>query len=110
MAVITLTQGQQTTVDEQDLELVRKYKWYALKVASGSYYATTQIQTEDGHKRLYLHRLLMNPPAGLVVDHIDGNPLNNSRSNLRVCTQAQNLSAYRKPYKNKAYSKYRGVY
>jgi len=110
MATITLTQGQQTTVDEQDLELVSKHKWCALKVASGSYYATTHVAVAKGkQRRVYLHRLITQAQAGLVVDHIDGNTLNNSRSNLRVCSHAQNLGAFRRQ-KSKNTSKYRGVY
>jgi len=38
-----------------------------------------------------MHRYLMNYPEGMVVDHIDGNSLNNSRKNLRVITQGENV-------------------
>lgn len=38
-----------------------------------------------------LHRLLTNAPAGKVVDHIDGDPTNNTRANLRVCSHAENM-------------------
>lgn len=38
----------------------------------------------------YLHRWLMKPPKGMVVDHINGNILDNRRKNLRVCTRKEN--------------------
>lgn len=50
----------------------------------------------------------MQPPKGYVVDHIDGNPLNCSRRNLRICTQAQNNANARKRKDNK--SGYKGVF
>lgn len=37
-----------------------------------------------------LHRAIMNPPVHLVVDHINGNPFDNRRENLRLCTYAAN--------------------
>ncbi len=55
-----------------------------------------------------MHRLIMNAPAGLVVDHIDGNSLNNRKTNLRICTQAQNIHNSR-PRRNRS-SKYKGVF
>lgn len=44
---------------------------------------------KDGKKQ-YLHRYLTGAPKGMVVDHINGNKLDNRLSNLRVCTQQQN--------------------
>jgi hypothetical protein len=58
------------------------------------------------YRTLYLHRLILgvNHPK-LVVDHIDGNPLNNSRENLRVCTSRENSRNMGK----RTGAKYRGV-
>lgn len=41
-------------------------------------------------KRQYIHRIIMNAPKGLVVDHINHNTLDNRKSNLRICTSTEN--------------------
>ena len=56
-----------------------------------------------------IHRLIMNFPDKRIIDHIDGNPYNNRKSNLRVVTQRENMQNIRKPNK-KTSSKYIGVY
>jgi hypothetical protein len=83
---ITLTKGKYAIVDAADFEELNKYKWHALEVAGG-YYAARH---EKG-KIILMHRQIMQPPPGMVVDHVDGNRANNSRENLRICTQRQNL-------------------
>jgi hypothetical protein len=55
-----------------------------------------------------LHRLIMTCPPGMVIDHIDGNKLNNKRNNLRVCTRQQNTFNSKRNAKNN--SGYKGVY
>jgi len=42
-----------------------------------------------------LHRFILDAPIGVQVDHKDGNPLNNTRENLRLCSQSQNLQNQR---------------
>lgn len=69
-------------------------------------YAYVVIQVDKKPK--LLHRLIMGEPELMVVDHINGNTLDNRRHNLRICTQAQNL-ANRKKNSNWKYSKYKGV-
>lgn len=56
-----------------------------------------------------MHREIATPTADETVDHRDGNPLNNQRSNLRVCTQALNL-ANRRAIVGKTLSRFKGVY
>ena len=65
-------------ISDDDFYKVSKYKW----TLSGKYIRSTT--------RIYIHRLLTNCPKGLDVDHIDRNPLNNKRENLRVVTRAEN--------------------
>jgi hypothetical protein len=53
-----------------------------------------------------MHREIAGAPKGMVVDHIDGNELNNRRSNLRVCTVSQNHQNRRRTWGR---SRYKGV-
>jgi hypothetical protein len=48
------------------------------------------VHSKEKRYAVYLHRLLLEPPKGLEVDHINGNPLDNRRENLRLATRAQN--------------------
>lgn len=106
MQIILLTRNLYTTIDDIDYEWVNQYKWMANSCRHG-FYASRM----EGKKIHYLHRKILNAPDGYVVDHIDQNPLNNCRSNLRLATTSQNLSNQRNTnngFKNKS-SVYRGV-
>lgn len=81
-----LTRGKWAIVDEEDWFLVKTYKWHTVKTSKGGFYASAH---GDGSEIL-LHRLLMSPPAGMCVDHINWNGLDNRRINLRVCSYSQN--------------------
>jgi hypothetical protein len=75
--------------DKEDFELLSKYKWTFCK-SNG--YATTYIysQEKDRKIQILMHRLIMNPIPKEQIDHIDGNKLNNQKSNLRLCSNQQN--------------------
>jgi len=97
---IPLTHGLYATVDTQDYERLSKHKWYAhsLKGSDIIYAARASYYREDGRLRrrtVMMHREIMKPPEGMVIDHLNSNGLNNRRANLRTCTQAQNAQAAR---------------
>lgn len=104
MAEIILKSGEIVLVDEADFAWLSKRKWAAAKSWGGIYAKCGQPYA--GHTRM--HRAIMNAPAGMVVDHINGNTLDNRRENLRVCTHQQNM-CNRKDNANRRVSKYRGV-
>lgn len=85
---IPLTQGQVALVDAADYELLSARGWYAAKSRSGFYAATGASGRPGG--LVLMHRLLLRPAAGLQVDHINRNRLDNRRANLRLCTPGQN--------------------
>lgn len=80
--ILKLTQGKQTLVDDEDYERFANRRFYY----NGGY-AKTSVSK---HKKLYLHRMILDLKAGEECDHADGNPLNNTRCNLRVVTRSQN--------------------
>jgi hypothetical protein len=99
---IPLTQNKFALVDPEDYAELVRHKWCAAKQGN-SFYA---VRSEGG-RQLRMHRVIMNAPAGLVVDHIDHDGLNDVKRNLRSCTPAQNAHNQR-PQKGRS-SQFRGV-
>lgn len=88
-----------------------KYKWHVLK-GKNTYYAgrVVYVPKEERvngkrQKTIRMHRDVLK--VSQLIDHIDGNGLNNQKNNLRLCDVHQNAMNSRKP-KNKS-SKYKGV-
>ena len=82
---ITNKKGQTFTIllDAEDAELFDKKKWY---VSNSGYL----IRSCKGHTK-HFHREVMNTPDDKQTDHIDGNKLNNSKANLRICSYSENM-------------------
>lgn len=85
---IPLTQGMQALVDDDDYAAVSTFRWYAMLRAG--LWCAVRSGPRPKKTPIYMHREIVCPPHGLFVDHINGNSLDNRRSNLRVCTNAEN--------------------
>jgi hypothetical protein len=83
MKTFNLVSGQEVIVDDDVYEWAKDYRWYK----SGTSHVARRL---PGGKWQWLSRLIMQPPKGFEVDHIDRNPLNNRRDNLRVVTHSTN--------------------
>jgi len=105
IAYITLTKGYTAIIDADDINLITG-SWQA-KVDGFVVYAK-QSKSINGVKRnIAMHRLLISAPSDMHVDHIDGNGLNNRRSNLRLATRSQNN--HNQKLTNRNTSGYKGV-
>lgn len=91
-----------TKVDDDIYEQIKDLKWNA---QGKDGYVTYSFYNKGYPKILLLHRLIMNCPKGMVVDHINRDKLDNRVENLRICTQAQNSYNHARQSKNR----YKGV-
>jgi len=86
-------------VDDEDFEAASRFSWFTQ--------STGHVRMTGG-KQTLLHRFVAGADGDLEIDHINGNPLDNRRENLRFCSHAQNM-ANRKIRKDNR-SGYKGVY
>lgn len=83
---IKLTRGKKTIIDREDFSKVRDITWKY----SNRGYAASNYYDSGKYKTRLMHRLIINAPEGMFVDHIDGDPLNNRKQNLRLVSNKQN--------------------
>ena len=107
MKRIPLTQGEFAIVDDEDYEIIKRFKWSVNKCSHTSYVQTGIRKDKGKYTTLTMHRFLLNPPDGLHVDHRNGNGLDNRRSNIRLCTSRQNAQ---NRHLTRGRSQYKGVY
>lgn len=98
VAYVPLTRGYEAVIDAADVHLVDGRYWHAL-VRKHTVYARCGV---------FIHRTIMGAPLGMEVDHINGDGLDNRRSNLRLATHAQNTRNRRRPRTNT--SGFKGVH
>ena len=108
MKRIRLTQGYFAQVSDEDYDDVCRYKWHAKTNKYTAYAARREKGTGPQRKCIYLHRYLLKVKPGEMVDHKDGNGLNNTRENIRIATNSQNGMNRRLKSPGKS-SRYKGV-
>lgn len=97
----TTKSGRYFIFDNEDLDLLKDYHWSVDK------YRYAQGFNKSNGKKVKLHRLLLNTPDNIIVDHINGQPWDNRKSNLRCATQHQNTQNSAMPSSNT--TGYKGV-
>lgn len=81
-----MTKGKKALVDDGDFEYLSQWKWHIHSTG----YAIRSV--DGGHRKILMHRFIMDTPEGLETDHMNHDRLDNRRSNLKVCTKQENLS------------------
>lgn len=101
MKEIPLTRGYVALVDDEDFDALSAFRWYATRngLKGKAFYAARRAHGSGKQPVMLMHRQLLAPiAAGLYVDHINGDPLDNRRSNLRLATARQNRGNTRRTW------------
>ena len=107
MALIPLTRGEVAIVDDTDAAFLNQWKW-SLSDSGKGYYAYRQDVRGGRQIQVFMHRLLTGAHGSRepIVDHKNGNGLDNRRENLRICNAFQNAWNMRK---HRGTSRFKGV-
>lgn len=86
---IPLGKGKCAVVDDEDYEELARHAWH-VKEDKGRFYAARSVKTGKTVKTIRMHRQILGVTGSVLVDHRDGDGLNNTRSNLRAADHQQN--------------------
>lgn len=90
-AIVYLSDGSQAIINEGDIPVVGMYRWHLRKNSNGlTSYAIANAKASCRSRSVFMHRVILATDTALQVDHINGNGLDNRRSNLRAATPSQN--------------------
>lgn len=103
--LIFLGKNKTAIIDDEDYVLLSNYIWYAKK-DKNSWYAAANKYDEAKHTIIKMHQIILGKRKGYVIDHINGNGLDNRKENLRFVTRSQNKMNQQNTYGS---SKYKGV-
>lgn len=99
MVIKTNNKKYKVIIDDEDFDKVKNFTWY---------YDKGYIVALVKGQRVLIHRLILSAKEDVVVDHKNGNTLDNRKCNIRVCTHAQNVANAKK--RGGCKSKFKGVF
>lgn len=106
MKIIELTQGQAALIDDEDFDVVSRFKWRA-KIRHGVWYAVRHTPMIDGKRTTQaLHQFIL--PGVARIDHKNRDGLDNQKENLRPASRCQNSANSKK--REATTSKFKGVH
>lgn len=100
--IIPLTREKFAVVDDEDFPLLARFKWQAI-ISRNTFYAR---RNAGGGRQIRMHRVILDAPTNLQVDHVSGDGLDNRRCNLRLVTHSQQQMNKRK---SKGTPRFKGV-
>lgn len=105
ICTIKLVNGGETIIEKRDHKKVSRYRWFKSSLG----YAHRQGWTKGKHWTIWLHRVINKTPTRLFTDHINGQKLDNRRSNLRTVNKSRNSTNRPKIRAFKLSSQLKGV-
>lgn len=93
-SIVHFGKGNWVLLDDEDLSIIENR---TLSICNDYVYVTAKGETGK-----LLHRVIMNAPKGLEVDHVNSEPKDNRKANLRLCTRKENMRSRRKHIDNKS--------
>lgn len=104
--LITISDGNVVKVDAEDFIWLTKWKWSA----NGNGYAVRNERYEPKkYRKQYMHRAIIGASKGEIVDHVNGDRLDNRKENLRICDLRGNARNSTGKPNHRMYSRYKGV-
>jgi len=104
-----MAQPQYAKVDPADYKRLRKYEWFTKKGGKSFYSRRHAASGEKGKRQLtYMHQDVIEVPAGMVIDHINHDGMDNRSANVRAATYSQNMY-HRRKCSGAKHSKYKGI-
>lgn len=86
---VPLTRGHMALIDDQDFPMIVDMKWRSCRNYN-TFYAQGHVLVDGVWRTVMMHRLILDAPTGVLVDHINGDGLDNRRANLRLVNNSQN--------------------
>ena len=97
VAYVPLTRGHYATIDAEDAPLVEGSNWCAMSEKARMHYAVrTRLLSNGEFQTIFMHRLIAQAYSGTIVDHVNHDPIDNRKTNLRLCSYTENGQNSRK--------------